>query len=47
MVEYAKPWLSLDEQVNKLQSRGVQIGEQPTAVDLLRRVGYYRLTGYL
>ena len=47
MVEYAKPWLSIDEQVNKLQSRGVQIGEQPTAVELLRRVGYYRLTGYL
>lgn len=47
MVEYAKPWLSLDDQVSKLQSRGVLIGERPSAVALLHRVGYYRLTGYL
>ena len=47
MVEYAKPWLSLDDQVSKLQSRGVQIEERTNAVALLRRVGYYRLTGYL
>lgn len=47
MVEYAKPWLPLDDQVSKLQSREVQIGDRPNAVALLRRVGYYRLTGYL
>ncbi|WP_125612647.1 Abi family protein [Specibacter cremeus] len=47
MIEYAKPWLSVDEQVAKLQSRGVEVGERAHAADLLRMVGYYRLTGYL
>lgn len=46
-MEYAKPWLSVDDQVSKLQSRGVLAGDRTDAVDLLRRVGYYRLTGYL
>ena len=46
-MEYAKPWLSLDDQVSKLQSRGVLVGEQANAVAMLSRVGYYRLTGYL
>lgn len=46
-MEYSKPWLSLDDQVSKLQNRGVQIGERTNAANLLRRIGYYRLTGYL
>lgn len=47
MVEYAKPWLSIDDQVAKLRDRGVEMDSQEFAADLLRTVGYYRLTGYL
>lgn len=47
MPEYAKPWLSLDEQVDKLESRGVDIGSASSAKLILQQVGYYRLTGYL
>lgn len=47
MVEYTKPWLSLDQQVEQLASRGVDVGDRIRAVALLQSVGYYRLTGYL
>ena len=47
MVEYEKPWLSLEQQVERLASRGVDVGERGQAAALLKAVGYYRLTGYL
>lgn len=47
MVEYAKPWLSLEEQVEQLASRGVDVGDRDRAVWQLKAIGYYRLTGYL
>lgn len=47
MVEYTKPWLSLEQQVDRLASRGVDVGDRGRAVALLKSVGYYRLTGYL
>lgn len=47
MVEYTKPWLSVDAQIDKLISRGVDVGNRCDAANLLRAVGYYRLTGYL
>lgn len=47
MVAYSKPWLSVDEQIDKLESRGVDVGDRAEAARLLRAVGYYRLTGYL
>lgn len=47
MVEYAKPWLSLDQQVAKLEARGVRVDDHASAVRLLKSIGYYRLTGYL
>jgi len=47
LVEYAKPWLTLDEQIDKLESRGVIVGDRDRCRSLLRAVGYYRLTGYL
>ena len=46
MAQYTKPWLTLEEQLDKLRRRGVEIG----AFDgegLLKQIGYYRLTGYL
>ena len=47
MVEYSKPWLPIDAQIDKLASRGIDVGASNEAADLLRAVGYYRLTGYL
>lgn len=47
MVEYAKPWLSIEDQIRKLQSRGVDVVNHDDCALLLRAVGYYRLTGYL
>ncbi|WP_324523496.1 Abi family protein [Propioniciclava sp.] len=47
MVDYAKPWLPVDAQIDKLIARGVVIADRAGAAKLLRTVGYYRLTGYL
>jgi abortive infection bacteriophage resistance protein len=47
VVEYGKPWLSIAEQIEKLQDRGVGVASREHAATLLRAVGYYRLTGYL
>ncbi|WP_402464490.1 Abi family protein [Isoptericola aurantiacus] len=47
MVAYTKPWLSVDEQVARLASRGVDVHPEARTAALLRSVGYYRLTGYL
>lgn len=47
MVEYTKPWLSLEQQVERLASRGIDVGDRDHAVAVLKAVGYYRLTGYL
>lgn len=47
MSEYTKPWSSLEEQVEKLAARGVDVEPRERTVALLGAVGYYRLTGYL
>lgn len=47
MADYSKPWLSLNQQIDQLESRGVHIGGRERCRWLLRAVGYYRLTGYL
>lgn len=47
MVQYTKPWLSLEQQVERLASRGVDVGDRNHAAAVLKAVGYYRLTGYL
>lgn len=47
MVEYTKAWLSLEQQVDRLADRGVEVGDRGQAVLLLEAIGYYRLTGYL
>ncbi len=41
-----KPWKSIDEQVEILLSRKLQIGNCDRAKQYLRRLGYYRLSGY-
>lgn len=46
-MEYTKPWLSVEDQIEGLASRGLEIGDRSEAGRLLREIGYYRLTGYL
>lgn len=43
---YEKPYLTIDEQLNLLESRGCELGNRESARALLHRVGYYRLSGY-
>jgi abortive infection bacteriophage resistance protein len=47
MVSYAKPWLPVEAQVEKLIVSGVLIPDRVEATKLLQMVGYYRLTGFL
>ena len=47
MAEYAKPWLSVDEQIDRLAEHGVEIEDRNRAALVLQAIGYYRLTGYL
>lgn len=47
MADYAKPWLSVNEQIDRLEGRGVLMGERAHAASALKSIGYYRLTGYL
>jgi len=46
-MEYGKPWLSVEEQIDKLRGRGCHIDDATSGSSVLREVGYYRLTGYL
>ena len=41
-----KPWISYAQQVDLLRSRGMEIDDVGAAHEELRRVGYYRLSGY-
>ena len=41
-----KPHLTIDRQLALLESRGMRIPDSAHAADCLRRVGYYRLSGY-
>lgn len=41
-----KPWISYDEQIDLLRRRGMVIDDVDIALEELRRVGYYRLSGY-
>jgi abortive infection bacteriophage resistance protein len=43
---YSKPWQSYEEQLDLLLSRGLQVTDRPMALEYLKRIGYYRLSGY-
>lgn len=45
-MKYTKPWLSTDQQLAQLEERGLQVTDPEKAVDYLKRIGYYRLSGY-
>lgn len=47
MTRYRKPPLSIKEQLDPLQQRGLAIGDIANANRYLQPVGYYRLMGYL
>jgi abortive infection bacteriophage resistance protein len=44
---YSKPWLSDIELVARLKNRGLKVDNDELCIQHLRRVGYYRLSGYL
>ena len=43
---YAKPFLTVPEQVRRLRERGMDCGDDAYAAEVLERYGYYRLSGY-
>lgn len=43
---YPKPFLDLAGQIERLESRGLDVGDHANAERLLRQFGYYRLSGY-
>lgn len=47
MAEYAKPWLPVEEQIERLVGHGVEVEDRDRAASILTAIGYYRLTGYL
>ncbi|PHS75052.1 MAG: abortive phage resistance protein [Robiginitomaculum sp.] len=46
MVNSVKEWKSIDEQIALIRGRGMIVDDEEQAQHLLRRVGYYRLSGY-
>jgi abortive infection bacteriophage resistance protein len=45
-IPYTKPFLTLDQQIALLASRGLAIPDTAFAKDCLKNIGYYRLSGY-
>lgn len=43
---YAKPFLTVPEQIRRLRGRGMDCGDDAYAAEVLQRYGYYRLSGY-
>jgi len=44
--KYNKPALTFDEQLKKLESRGMVIADREEALKQLASISYYRLSGY-
>lgn len=47
MAERLKKHLSIDDQIKKLEGRGLIIDDETAAASVLGRINYYRLSGYL
>jgi abortive infection bacteriophage resistance protein len=45
-METVKPFLELEQQIEKLQSRGCAVEDKNAAIGILSRVNYYRLSAY-
>lgn len=46
MQPYTKPFLPINDQLQRLQDRGLVVTEPMRAKNYLRHIGYYRLSGY-
>jgi len=46
MSTYKKPYLTFGQQLDLLKSRGLEVTNDSVALEYLRRLGYYRLSGY-
>lgn len=45
-IMYQKPYLTVSEQIELLEQRGLIIADKPTAQGYLENIGYYRLSAY-
>ena len=45
-MSYPKPWLGIEQQLDSLRARGLQVSDRDKALRCLQRIGYYRLSGY-
>lgn len=45
-MEYAKPHLTYEDQLNQLQARGLHCGDRELALRYLKTMGYYRFSAY-
>lgn len=43
---YLKPWMGYADQLQQLEDRGMQVTDRARALEYLKRIGYYRLSGY-
>lgn len=41
-----KTWMSMEDQLARLKQRGLAVSDDAAALSYLRRIGYYRLSGY-
>ena len=46
MKTYDKPWLSIHDQLQKLKSYGLTVGDEGAACAFLQHINYYRFSGY-
>ncbi|MBI4900904.1 MAG: Abi family protein [Actinobacteria bacterium] len=46
-MKYAKPYLTFEDQLAKLESRGLAVSDRGEALRILRSVGYYRWSAYV
>ena len=46
VMKYGKPWLSFEDQAEQLIIQRGMIADREVLIDHLRKVGYYRLSGY-
>jgi abortive infection bacteriophage resistance protein len=47
VAEYAKEWLSVEQQVSRLEEHGLEVSDPDHAARVVESIGYYRLTGFL
>lgn len=43
---YQKPWLSYQDQIKRLESRGMIVNDEAAAMEFLQHLNYYRFSGY-